>query len=75
MTDTVAQAANAYSSGLLCLRQGQPEQALEHFDRSLQLVPRVAKVLYQRAFAYNLLGDSEKAISDCNDAIAADPPP
>lgn len=66
-------AAAANSLGVIALQQGQPQEALPWFDRSLAAQPNQAKVLANRVLCHLALDAPEPALRDAEAALALDP--
>ena len=59
--------------GYIRLRQGQFAEALQDFERALNLAPDTALYLNNRGAVHELLGNLEQALADCSRAIEIDP--
>ena len=68
-----ASAAVWTARGLLGLRLGRADQALEDLTRAVKLDPKSAKVRVARGSFYARMGRAQLALDDFNAAIAADP--
>ncbi len=53
--------------------QGEYSKALESYDKYLKIYPRNIKTLYNRARAYEKLGENEKARNDLNRLLELEP--
>jgi tetratricopeptide (TPR) repeat protein len=62
-----------YYRAVLLINDGESDAAITLLDQALQNSPSSAKYLYARASASALKGDTEKAVGDLRQAIAADP--
>lgn len=62
-----------YYQAVLLINNGESDAAIKLLDQALQGSPSSAKYLYARASASAIKGDTEKAVSDLRQAIAADP--
>jgi tetratricopeptide (TPR) repeat protein len=62
-----------YYRAVLLLNSGESDAALELLDKALQSSPSSAKFLYARASVYSIKGNTERAVIDLRQAIAADP--
>jgi tetratricopeptide (TPR) repeat protein len=61
-----------YSRGVLYWREfGQHDRAIRDLDRVLELDPFRAEAYFNRAFAYKLLGEYDKAIADFGHYLGA----
>lgn len=58
-----------YNRGLLYLKNQEPKQAIENFNRSLEIYD-YPKAWVGRASAYQLLGDIPKAMNDASHVLA-----
>ena len=56
--------------GLARMQKGEPEQALEDFDRAVTLNPALGYVYENRAMAHKALGNRELALSDVYRALS-----
>jgi tetratricopeptide (TPR) repeat protein len=52
---------------------GQPERAIEDFDKAIELDPNPTMAYFSRGAAYGNLGQPERAIEDLDKAIELDP--
>jgi len=59
--------------GFLYYRQGQPQEAVEHYEASLRLVPNQTQTLNNLAVALKRLDKYEEAICRWEDALRLDP--
>jgi tetratricopeptide (TPR) repeat protein len=59
--------------GRMLLAQGDPEGALEHFGRGIQLWPNNPAARYFAAQAAERVGNFERAISEYRESLRADP--
>ena len=66
-------AQKAYEQAMDLLTSGRCTEAILCFSQALEVKPDFATVYFNRAFAYNLLNEQEKAIEDYTQAIALDP--
>lgn len=57
----------------LYLASDRDQEAIEIYDRILALQPRNARALLRQCQAYRKIGQFERAIGFCEDAVAADP--
>ena len=62
-----------YYQAVLLLNDGDSDAAIKLLDKALQSAPSSAKFLYARASASAIKGNTEQAVSDLRQAIAADP--
>jgi len=62
-----------YYKAVLLLNDGESDAAIELLDRALQASPSSARYLYARASASAIKGNTEGAVGDLRQAIAADP--
>jgi tetratricopeptide (TPR) repeat protein len=62
-----------YYQAVLLLNNGESDAAIKLLDQALQVSPSSAKFLYARASASAIIGNTEQAVSDLRQAIAADP--
>ena len=62
-----------YNYGLISIKLNKPEQALEQFEKALQLNPKVADTWNNRGTVFNNLKEPERAIADFDRAISLDP--
>ena len=66
--------AKAYGNrGLVYLRKGSIDRALQHFDQAIRLDPGDAKAYNNRGLAYHQKGNIDGAIQDFGEAIRLDP--
>ena len=63
----------ACAEGLRCLRASQWKEAIQAFDRSLRLDPRLVDAWDLRARAWGMLGQYERALKDETEALRLDP--
>jgi tetratricopeptide (TPR) repeat protein len=64
---------DCYYQAVLRLNDGDSDAAIKLLDKALQASPSSAKLLYARASASAITGNTEQAVSDLRQAIAADP--
>jgi tetratricopeptide (TPR) repeat protein len=64
------QAAGPFQAGVDRLSEERYEQAVEAFNRAIELDPEFAEAYNQRGLAYLFLGQLEQAISDYKTALA-----
>ena len=57
--------------GRIALVQGEPEQALAHFDHGIRAWPNNASARFLAGLAARDLGDTERAISELREAVRA----
>lgn len=66
--------AQQYNSrGMSIARQGNNKQAIEQYNRALELNPNDPATYINRGVAYHKLGDTDAALKDYNEAIQRDP--
>lgn len=53
-----------YNYGILKLKQQQPEQAQQYFDRTIKLQPNLTKAYVERASLFEKQGELQKALAD-----------
>ncbi|MCG6157898.1 tetratricopeptide repeat protein [Rubinisphaera margarita] len=58
-----------YEQGLAYLEMGEPEKALEYFDRTIEIDPQYNFAYIRRAQCYERMGVTDKAIADGNHAL------
>ncbi len=58
-----------YEQGMAYLEMGQPEKALEYFDRTIEIDPLYNFAYIRRAQCYERMGVTDKAIADGNRAL------
>ena len=63
---------NAYNKGLKLINEGLLKEAIKQFDQCISLEPDHRHALRQRAFTYNLLGEWQPALNDCELALTVD---
>ena len=62
-----------YNRGNSYSRQGQYQQAIEDYDKAIELDPNVAPAHHNRGISYHALGQNERAIEDYDKVIELDP--
>jgi len=62
----------SHTRGLVYWKKQQYEQAIQEFERALELAPSNAIYLHSRGHCYYYLGEFEKALEDFNAAILLD---
>jgi hypothetical protein len=62
-----------YRQGMLHLRQGNYQQAVEQFTYALEIDPQQARIYYNRGSICSQLGQTQNAIADFTQAIRLDP--
>jgi tetratricopeptide (TPR) repeat protein len=55
------------------LAQGRDQEAIELYDRVLGMHPRHSQALLRKCEAYRKVGEFERSLGLCQDAVAADP--
>ena len=60
------------SRGLVRLRRGQFDRAIDDYDKALEIMPELAWSLYGRSLAHRAEGEDAKAEADLAAAIAVD---
>ncbi|MDJ0720809.1 MAG: tetratricopeptide repeat protein [Desulfobacterales bacterium] len=65
--------ANWFEQGLVELKNGRYQQAVEAFTAAIEAVPHDFEALNNRGFARIYTGDYDGAIADCTQAIAYNP--
>ncbi len=72
--DLAKQAVNEFYQGHAALQQNDPQEAIEHFSKALQIghldKTQVAYVHHYRAIAYQRLNKQQEAIDDYTQALA-----
>ena len=63
------------SLGTTLLESGEPEQAITFYQEAARLVPEYARAHYNMAFALDLLGETETAITHFRKALSLEPKP
>jgi len=66
-------AGKLFKTGAREMKAGKYTEALNDFTKSLELKPGVLKVLMDRAKAYEIIKQPEKALADYNQALILDP--
>ena len=61
-----------YLAGVVRSNDGRPDEALRFFNEALRLEPGAPRILYARASAWALQGNSASAVTDLRTAVAAD---
>jgi TonB family protein len=67
------EALDANARGKTLYNSGRYEEAIVNFADAIRLRPRYAAAYYNRAAAYLMLGQFERAIADSDEALALDP--
>jgi tetratricopeptide (TPR) repeat protein len=63
-----------YDLALFLQDNGQPEEALSHYDTLLMLQPGNSRLLFNKGYVYFVyLGDNEKALDYFNQSLQSDP--
>ena len=63
-----------YDLALFLQENGNPEEALAHYDTLLMLQPSNSRLLFNKGYVYFVyLGDNEKALSYFNQSLESDP--
>lgn len=63
------EANHQLSRGAMALNRGDPDHAIEHFDKAIQLSPRFAEAYNQKSVAEFLLERLEDSIADAERAV------
>src|SRR6266446_1350599 len=66
-------AEKQFQEGMLLMGPGSYSDAIERFDRSLQIWPRFPRTYLQRGSAHQILGETDAALADFNRALELDP--
>ena len=66
-------AQTQFERGALLMIPGSYRDAVQRFDRAIQISPHFAQAYYQRGVAHHLLGEADAAVGDLTSAIAENP--
>ncbi len=66
-------ALELFDQGVGLHRQGHFQQAIESFDRALEIDPEFSEAYRKRGLSYRELGDFDRCFADYDRALAADP--
>ena len=58
-----------HSQGYAARKKGDYKQAIEFYSQALEVMPNHFKALFNRGFAYDKIGEFDKAIKDYSCAI------
>src|SRR5262249_30698033 len=65
--------ADACDKGMEAIKKGEPEKALAHFEKALDLDPKRVQARYGRGLVRLQTGAPDKALSDFDEALRLEP--